>query len=170
MVDRAGEAKDADPQLESTQTSAKKREDEDVGESVEKESVKAAGESAVRDTELDRTRSVATDVTATTQATAAPSQEASKRGWYQRLNPLRWGAVPPVPAERTPCPESTAGFFSLLTFSWMSPLMTVSLLSPSNPPQLRCGKTCSPIARPGIRGPSSAMISGLSIPTGLPIP
>lgn len=136
MVDRAGEAKDADPQLEPTQASAEKREYEDVGDGVEKESVKAAGESAVRDTDLDRTRSAATDATATTQATAAPGQEPPKRKWYQRLNPLRWGAVPSIPDERAPCPESTAGFFSLLTFSWMGPLMTVRLRVPSPPPQV----------------------------------
>lgn len=134
MVDRAGQAKDADPQLESTRQPAEKRDDEDVGDDVEKESVKAAGEPAVRDTELGRTRSAATDATATTEATAAPSEEPPKRNWYQRLNPLRWGAVPPLPAERTPSPESTAGFLSLLTFSWMGTLMTVSSPCPNNPP------------------------------------
>lgn len=126
MVEPAGEAKDADPQLEPGRPPSEKLEDEDA---IERESVKAAGESPVRDTDLDRTRSAATDATATTEA---PSQDLSGRKWYQSLNPLRWGGVPPIPAERTPCPESTAGFFSLLTFSWMGSLMTVSSPESSN--------------------------------------
>lgn len=32
---------------------------------------------------------------------------------------------PPLPSSRTICPEHTAGFFSRLSFSWMTPIMTV---------------------------------------------
>jgi hypothetical protein len=47
-------------------------------------------------------------------------------GFWTKLNPLRRGAPPPVPAERIAVsPEYTAGFFSLLTFSWMTPLISV---------------------------------------------
>lgn len=130
MVEHAGEAKAPDPQPESELPAAKKREHGDAGEGIEKDSLKAAAESAVRDTELDRTRSAATDASATTQATAPASQKAPKK-WYQRLNPLRWGGTPPVPTERKPSPESTAGFFSLLTFTWMGALMTVRPLVPA---------------------------------------
>jgi ATP-binding cassette subfamily C (CFTR/MRP) protein 1 len=48
-----------------------------------------------------------------------------KKKWYQRLNPLRWQEPPPVPEERTPSRETGAGFFSVVTFQWMSPLMRV---------------------------------------------
>lgn len=126
MVDRAGRAKDRDPQPEPADSITEKSRDEHVRDSVEKEPVKAAAEVAARDTELDRTRSTATDGSAITQATTTPSQTTPPRKWYQRLNPLRWGSVPPIPAERNPSPEHTAGFLSLLTFSWMGGLMTVS--------------------------------------------
>lgn len=113
---------------------AEKRENEDTEGSIEKEPVKAAAESAEKTSELDRTGTRATDVSAMTQATAAVSQKQPPRKWYRKLNPLRWGGVPPVPAERKPSPEHTAGFFSLLTFTWMGALMTVSpLLAPLVP-------------------------------------
>ncbi|OOQ89136.1 ABC transporter family protein [Penicillium brasilianum] len=51
-----------------------------------------------------------------------------KKKWYQRLNPLRWQAPPPVPEERTHSREYEASFFSIITFQWMSPLMRVGYL------------------------------------------
>jgi hypothetical protein len=53
-----------------------------------------------------------------------------KKKWYKRANPLKWGPKPPVPKERGVCPEYQAGWFSLLTFQWMAPLMTVSTIAP----------------------------------------
>ncbi|EON64929.1 hypothetical protein W97_04163 [Coniosporium apollinis CBS 100218] len=44
--------------------------------------------------------------------------------WYKRLNPLRRNTKPPIPQERGVSPEYGASFLSLLTFQWMSPLMT----------------------------------------------
>lgn len=52
-----------------------------------------------------------------------------KKKWYKRANPLKWGAKPPVPKEKSVCPEFVAGFFSRLTFQWMHPLMVVSIFS-----------------------------------------
>ena len=137
MVEHTGEAKAPDPQPEPHLPAAKKHEDEDAGANIEKEPLKTAAEAAaMRDTELTRTTTTATDASATTQATAAASDKTPKK-WYQRLNPLRWGAIPPVPAERKPSPESTAGFLSLLTFNWMGSLMAVSSLIPSHTPMRR---------------------------------
>ncbi|MBE3049889.1 hypothetical protein IMZ48_46810 [Candidatus Bathyarchaeota archaeon] len=146
MVEHTGEAKAPDPQPEPHLPTAKKHEDEDVGENIEKEPLKTAAESAVRDTELNRTTTTATDASATTQATAAASKKTPKK-WYQRLNPLRWGATPSVPAERKPSPESTAGFFSLLSFSWMSALMTVGHLIPSYMPMRPFIPSSTPVRR-----------------------
>lgn len=127
MVGLNGEGTQPEP----ARPTAEKRENED---GIEKELVKAAAEPAERTSELDRTGTRATDVSATTQATAAASQKQPARKWYRKLNPLRWGGVPAVPAERPPSPEHTAGFFSLLTFTWMGALMTVSpLLAPNVP-------------------------------------
>lgn len=47
-----------------------------------------------------------------------------------RFNPLRWrnsGKVPEVPSERQVSREENAGFWSLLSFAWLSPLMSVCL-------------------------------------------
>jgi hypothetical protein len=73
--------------------------------------------------DLARTRSNATDASARTTATELQPQNLP---WYKKLNPLKWGGAPPVPHERIVSREHDAGFFSKLTFSWMTPLMTVS--------------------------------------------
>jgi ATP-binding cassette subfamily C (CFTR/MRP) protein 1 len=52
-----------------------------------------------------------------------------ERSWLTRLNPLKRSRKPPVPEHRAVSPEYRAGFFSLLTFEWMSPIMFVSLLA-----------------------------------------
>ncbi|KHN95796.1 ABC transporter family protein [Metarhizium album ARSEF 1941] len=74
---------------------------------------------------LNATRSAATD---TSCATGAPSTvqppPAKAKPWYRHMNPLRWGGVPPVPKDRIVSREYSAGFFSKLTFQWMTPLMT----------------------------------------------
>lgn len=56
---------------------------------------------------------------------ANTNAEKPKKKWYKRLNPLKRRPKPPVPQERTVSREYTAGFFSLVTFQWMAPLMTV---------------------------------------------
>ncbi|KAK7432766.1 ATP-binding cassette transporter yor1 [Neonectria magnoliae] len=72
--------------------------------------------------ELRVTRTSASVATTATHATTQP--ESKKKAWHKKLNPLRWGSPPPVPQEKLPSREKKAGFFSLLTFQWMAPLMT----------------------------------------------
>lgn len=76
--------------------------------------------------QLLRTKSSATDASATSAAASGPGLRQEPKPWYKKLNPLRWGGIPPVPAERTVSREYKAGFFSVLTFQWMAPLMNVS--------------------------------------------
>lgn len=73
---------------------------------------------------LDRVKSSATDASVTTAATSRHPERDSKP-WYKTPNPLRWGKIPPIPQEKKVCPEHTAGFFSLVYFQWVAPLMTV---------------------------------------------
>jgi len=67
---------------------------------------------------LEQTRSHSTSA-----SVATTKQEKS---WYKAWNPLRWGAIPPIPKEPIVSCEAKAGLWSKLTFSWMGPLMTVS--------------------------------------------
>ncbi|RYP56800.1 hypothetical protein DL771_011575 [Monosporascus sp. 5C6A] len=81
--------------------------------------------------ELKRSQSYATDTSAVTRTTtrqSAPSPP--KKPWYKTPNPLRWGSIPPVPAERQVSREYGASFFSRLTFHWMAPLMNVGYKRP----------------------------------------
>lgn len=75
--------------------------------------------------EVRRIQSSATDVSATTLAASAhaPGDDNAKKSWSKRLNPLRWGAVPPVPEEREVSREYNASFLSRLFFSWQGELM-----------------------------------------------
>ena len=75
--------------------------------------------------DLRKTKSTATDASALTAA-ASTVQPYKPQKWYRKLNPLRWGEIPPVPKERSVSREHSAGFMSRLTFQWMTPLMTVS--------------------------------------------
>jgi ATP-binding cassette, subfamily C (CFTR/MRP), member 1 len=50
----------------------------------------------------------------------------TKKSW----NPLKRNP-PPVPEERLPSAEFSAGWFSRLTFQWMNPLMTVRAAFPT---------------------------------------
>ncbi|KAK7734458.1 ATP-binding cassette transporter yor1 [Botryosphaeria dothidea] len=45
--------------------------------------------------------------------------------WLDKANPLKRSNKPPVPEQREVSREYGAGFFSLLTFQWMAPLMSV---------------------------------------------
>lgn len=82
--------------------------------------------------EVRRMQSYATDVSTTTQATShhPTGDENAKKSWSQRLNPLRWGAVPPVPDEREVSPEYTASWFSKLFFAWQGSLMRTGYKRP----------------------------------------
>jgi hypothetical protein len=64
---------------------------------------------------------------ASSDITDAKSSTIGKKRWYKKINPLKWGPKPPVPQKRDVCPEYRAGWFSLLTFQWIAPLMTVSI-------------------------------------------
>ncbi|KAH7132043.1 P-loop containing nucleoside triphosphate hydrolase protein [Dendryphion nanum] len=60
----------------------------------------------------------------------AKSGTVRRKKWYKKMNPLKWGEKPPVPKERTVCPEYGASPLSLLTFQWMAPLMSVGYKRP----------------------------------------
>ena len=74
--------------------------------------------------DLQQTRSYATTTSAVTR-TESNVEQPNKR-WYKKLNPLRWGGIPPVPETRQVSREYNAPFLSLVYFQWMAPLMTVS--------------------------------------------
>lgn len=95
----------------------------------EKEKGKATTETRQ---EFHRTRSYATDASATTQATSHhPTDEnQAKRPWYRKLNPLRWGKPPPVPEVREVSHEHKASFFSQLFFAWQGALMVTGYKRP----------------------------------------
>ncbi|KAF7562107.1 hypothetical protein G7046_g2035 [Stylonectria norvegica] len=74
--------------------------------------------------DLKTTRTDASAATTATRVTTTSQAPPKKKPWYKRLNPLRWGAPPPTPNERLISREYQAGFFSVLTFQWVNPLMT----------------------------------------------
>lgn len=76
-----------------------------------------------------RTVTNATSISALTTETKSTALK-KRKPWYKRLNPLKWGPKPPVPKERIVSREYHASFFNLLTFQWMSPLMTVGYRRP----------------------------------------
>ncbi|KAG6073462.1 hypothetical protein E4U16_004676 [Claviceps sp. LM84 group G4] len=86
-------------------------------------------ENISRKNALNATKSNATDAS---QLTLEPSTVSSppSKPWYKQRNPLRWGRIPPVPKERLVSREHDAGFFSKLTFQWMTPLMTTGYKRP----------------------------------------
>lgn len=81
---------------------------------------------------LKRTGTETTTATsiATTEAYEEEPTEPRKRTWSEKLNPLRSKYPPPIPKERTVSREQQAGFFSALTFQWISPLMSVGYQRP----------------------------------------
>ncbi|PMD34604.1 ABC multidrug transporter-like protein [Hyaloscypha variabilis F] len=74
---------------------------------------------------FDRTKSYATTTSAVTRTDSHVDDPAQKRSWLGKLNPLRWGGIPPVPETRKVCREYNAPFLSLVYFQWVAPLMTV---------------------------------------------
>ncbi|KFZ13175.1 hypothetical protein V501_03838 [Pseudogymnoascus sp. VKM F-4519 (FW-2642)] len=71
----------------------------------------------------------ATSASGASAATTMPTVE-EKKPWYKTPNPMRWGSIPPIPEERQVSREATAGWFSLLTFQWMAPVMTAGYKRP----------------------------------------
>jgi ATP-binding cassette subfamily C (CFTR/MRP) protein 1 len=84
-------------------------------------------ESIVKRPNLDATKSYATSASGLSTTYSNSVSESESKRWYKKLNPLRWGATPPVPKERLVSREYGASVFSLMIFSWMGPLMTVRL-------------------------------------------
>ena len=84
--------------------------------------------------QVQRTASTWTQTTgtsiATTDAAEAQTPTPRKRTWGEKLNPLRHEHVPSPPDERKPSREHKAGFFSKLTFQWISPLMSIGYQRP----------------------------------------
>ena len=80
--------------------------------------------------EAHRTTTTSTALSALTTDAVHSAQTKPKKPWYRRLNLLKWGKEPPVPTERTVSPEYYAGFWSLLTFQWMSRLMATGYQRP----------------------------------------
>ncbi|KAF2134156.1 ABC multidrug transporter-like protein [Dothidotthia symphoricarpi CBS 119687] len=84
-----------------------------------------AGHGRNSDNTLSRHQSSTSAFTETSDVESdARSSIQKKKKWFKRLNPLKQGAKPPVPAEQEICPEYNAGFLSRLTFQWMQPLMS----------------------------------------------
>lgn len=73
---------------------------------------------------LEHSKSYATTTSVVSGVTES-SIEVKHKPWYKTLNPLKWGAPPPVPQVRQVSREYTASFLSLMYFQWMAPLMTV---------------------------------------------
>lgn len=101
----------------------------------------------------------ATSASGASAATTVPTV-AAKKPWYNTPNPMKWGTIPPIPAEREVSREATAGWFSLLTFQWMAPVMTVS---PPGPSILLQFLTLN--SRPATNDHSIRMTSGSSTPS-----
>jgi ATP-binding cassette, subfamily C (CFTR/MRP), member 1 len=78
---------------------------------------------------LEHSKSYATTTSVVSGVTES-SIEVKQKPWYKNLNPMKWGAPPPVPQVRQVSREYTASFLSLMYFQWMSPLMTVCYYSP----------------------------------------
>ncbi|KAF4965895.1 hypothetical protein FSARC_6365 [Fusarium sarcochroum] len=72
--------------------------------------------------DLEEIKTGASEASTITPATSGPKPP-QKESWRRKLNPLRWGSLPPVPEKPIPSREHGAGFFSKLTFQWMGPLM-----------------------------------------------
>ncbi|KAL1588310.1 hypothetical protein WHR41_02807 [Cladosporium halotolerans] len=76
--------------------------------------------------QVERTQSNWTQGTGTSYASDAPQDDEPtprKQTWSERLNPLKSRYPPPVPKERIPSREWKAGFFSIMYFQWINPLM-----------------------------------------------
>ncbi|KAJ4140873.1 ATP-binding cassette transporter yor1 [Fusarium equiseti] len=72
--------------------------------------------------DLEEVKTGASEAPTTSPAASGPDPP-QKKSWHKKLNPLRWGAPPPVPEKPLKSREHDAGFLSKLTFQWMGPLM-----------------------------------------------
>ncbi|WPH03689.1 oligomycin resistance atp-dependent permease yor1 [Acrodontium crateriforme] len=106
---------------------------EPVEESAESQSEDEKHNNLVKPQPLERTRSNWTTATGTsinTDASDVEQQAPHKRTWGEKLNPLKRKNPPLIPKERATSREFQAGFFSLLIFQWMAPLMSVGYQRP----------------------------------------
>lgn len=106
--------------------------EKDVVESISSDGVETAEKQPqveeVKRPVLETQKSFATTTSRLTRTDSnATQQQLNRKPWYKQPNPLRWGAVAPVPKEREVSREYNAGFWSMLTFQWMAPLMHVSI-------------------------------------------
>lgn len=101
------------------------------GDSIDKEK-EAKGDGDAPKLVVRRVQSYATTASVTTQATShhPAGDDDAKKPWHKKLNPLKWGAAPPVPAERETSKEYEAGFVSKLFFSWQGSLMRTGYKRP----------------------------------------
>jgi ATP-binding cassette subfamily C (CFTR/MRP) protein 1 len=76
---------------------------------------------------VERTKSYATNTSAVTRTDSHVDAPVEKQPWYRRINPLRWGGIPPLPETRKVSREYNAPFLSLVYFQWVAPLMSASL-------------------------------------------
>ncbi|OCL11568.1 hypothetical protein AOQ84DRAFT_229156 [Glonium stellatum] len=77
---------------------------------------------------LSRSESRVTDLS--DDVVDAKSEASGRKKWYQRLNLLKRRKKPSVPEVRQVSREYHAGFFSLMTFQWMAPLMSIGYQRP----------------------------------------
>jgi ATP-binding cassette subfamily C (CFTR/MRP) protein 1 len=77
--------------------------------------------------DFHRSKSYATNTSEVTRTESHVDESPKKKPWHKRLNPLKWGKIPPVPETRQVSREYNAPFLSLVYFQWMAPLMSVSL-------------------------------------------
>lgn len=97
-------------------------------EAVEEAEASSSGDDVAKEkrAQVQRTQSTWTQGTGTSYASSvqhADEQAPLKQTWGERLNPLKSRYPPPVPTERIPSREWKAGFFSVLYFQWINPLM-----------------------------------------------
>ncbi|KAM6522395.1 ATP-binding cassette transporter yor1 [Fusarium falciforme] len=115
-----------DPTGDSDEDRIGKNEEKDLDE---EKRIDDSSKDESRGPELREVRTAASAATTATRATTQPGPP-EKKPWHKNLNPLRWGSLPPVPPERMASREYQAGFFSMLTFQWMAPLMTAGYRRP----------------------------------------
>lgn len=74
------------------------------------------------------------------------SQDGSKNEdrvpWSRRLNPLKTNILSPVPEERQPSKEHNANWLSKLTFHWVTPILSVSVIRSQTPTHLGLELMC----------------------------
>jgi ATP-binding cassette subfamily C (CFTR/MRP) protein 1 len=105
-------------------------------EAVEEAEVSSSGDDVAKEkqrAQIQRTQSTWTQGTGTSYASSVQhvdEQAPLKQTWGERLNPLKSRYPPPVPTERIPSREWKAGFFSVLYFQWINPLMVTGYQRP----------------------------------------